>query len=161
MGGHRWLFRHPVSIKNSWPREKAFPAADNLVVARPTVLSQARHGTPNSFYRDTFWSPSFTLLRREASAVRNRCFCLLVPRLRTCRPFATERKAFTDCHPLDQSKEAFKQSVKSNRRGKILFKFGATDDFKITFIVMFLGFSGLSVIFIDRYTISVIEKRNG
>src|ERR1700674_201067 len=30
-------------------------------------------------------------------------------------------------YPLDQFKEAFKQSLKSNRRGKILFKFGVTD----------------------------------
>jgi NADPH:quinone reductase-like Zn-dependent oxidoreductase len=30
-------------------------------------------------------------------------------------------------YPLDQFKEAFKQSLKSNRSGKILFKFGATD----------------------------------
>jgi NADPH:quinone reductase-like Zn-dependent oxidoreductase len=30
-------------------------------------------------------------------------------------------------YPLDQFKEAFKQSLKANRRGKILFKFGATD----------------------------------
>jgi NADPH:quinone reductase-like Zn-dependent oxidoreductase len=29
-------------------------------------------------------------------------------------------------YPLDQFKEAFKQSLKSNRSGKILFKFGAT-----------------------------------
>jgi NADPH:quinone reductase-like Zn-dependent oxidoreductase len=28
-------------------------------------------------------------------------------------------------YPLDQFKEAFKQSLKSNRSGKILFKFGA------------------------------------
>jgi NADPH:quinone reductase-like Zn-dependent oxidoreductase len=30
-------------------------------------------------------------------------------------------------YPLDQFKEAFKQSLKSNRSGKILFQFGATD----------------------------------
>jgi NADPH:quinone reductase-like Zn-dependent oxidoreductase len=30
-------------------------------------------------------------------------------------------------YPLDQFKEAFRQSLKSNRNGKILFKFGATD----------------------------------
>ncbi|HKB97488.1 MAG TPA: zinc-dependent alcohol dehydrogenase family protein [Terriglobales bacterium] len=30
-------------------------------------------------------------------------------------------------YPLDQFKEAFKQSLKSNRSGKILFKFGVTD----------------------------------
>jgi NADPH:quinone reductase-like Zn-dependent oxidoreductase len=30
-------------------------------------------------------------------------------------------------YPLDQFKEAFKQSLQSNRSGKILFKFGATD----------------------------------
>jgi len=30
-------------------------------------------------------------------------------------------------YPLDQYKEAFKQSLKSNRSGKILFKFGASD----------------------------------
>ena len=30
-------------------------------------------------------------------------------------------------YPLDQFKEAFKQSLKSNRSGKILFKFGASD----------------------------------
>jgi len=30
-------------------------------------------------------------------------------------------------YPLDQFKEAFKQSLKSNRNGKILFQFGATD----------------------------------
>jgi NADPH:quinone reductase-like Zn-dependent oxidoreductase len=30
-------------------------------------------------------------------------------------------------YPLDQFKEAFKQSLKSNRSGKILFKFEATD----------------------------------
>jgi hypothetical protein len=30
-------------------------------------------------------------------------------------------------YPLDQFKEAFKQSLQSNRRGKILFKFGAND----------------------------------
>jgi NADPH:quinone reductase-like Zn-dependent oxidoreductase len=30
-------------------------------------------------------------------------------------------------YPLDQFKEAFKESLKSNRSGKILFKFGATD----------------------------------
>ena len=30
-------------------------------------------------------------------------------------------------YPLDQFKEAFKQSLKSNRTGKILFKFGVTD----------------------------------
>jgi NADPH:quinone reductase-like Zn-dependent oxidoreductase len=30
-------------------------------------------------------------------------------------------------YPLDQFKEAFKQSLRSNRSGKILFKFGATD----------------------------------
>ena len=30
-------------------------------------------------------------------------------------------------YPLEQFKEAFKQSLKSNRSGKILFKFGATD----------------------------------
>jgi hypothetical protein len=29
-------------------------------------------------------------------------------------------------YPLDQFKEAFKQSLKSNRSGKILFKFGAS-----------------------------------
>jgi hypothetical protein len=28
-------------------------------------------------------------------------------------------------YPLEQYKEAFKQSLKSNRSGKILFKFGA------------------------------------
>ena len=30
-------------------------------------------------------------------------------------------------YPLDQFKEAFKQSLQSNRSGKILFQFGATD----------------------------------
>ena len=30
-------------------------------------------------------------------------------------------------YPLDRFKEAFKQSLKSNRSGKILFQFGATD----------------------------------
>jgi NADPH:quinone reductase-like Zn-dependent oxidoreductase len=30
-------------------------------------------------------------------------------------------------YPLDQFKEAFKQSLKANRSGKILFKFGTTD----------------------------------
>ena len=30
-------------------------------------------------------------------------------------------------YALDQFKEAFKQSLKSNRSGKILFQFGATD----------------------------------
>ena len=30
-------------------------------------------------------------------------------------------------YPLEQYKEAFEQSLKSNRGGKILFKFGATD----------------------------------
>jgi len=30
-------------------------------------------------------------------------------------------------YPLDQFKEAFKQSLKSNRRGKTLFRFWATD----------------------------------
>jgi len=30
-------------------------------------------------------------------------------------------------YPLEQFKEAFEQSLKSNRSGKILFKFGATD----------------------------------
>jgi len=30
-------------------------------------------------------------------------------------------------YPLDQFKEAFKQSLQSNRSGKILFKFGSTD----------------------------------
>jgi NADPH:quinone reductase-like Zn-dependent oxidoreductase len=30
-------------------------------------------------------------------------------------------------YPLDQFKEAFKQSLKSNRGGKIMFQFGATD----------------------------------
>jgi NADPH:quinone reductase-like Zn-dependent oxidoreductase len=30
-------------------------------------------------------------------------------------------------YPLEQYKEAFEQSLKSNRAGKILFKFGATD----------------------------------
>ena len=30
-------------------------------------------------------------------------------------------------YPLEQFKEAFKQSLKSNRSGKILFQFGATD----------------------------------
>ena len=30
-------------------------------------------------------------------------------------------------YPLDQFKEAFKQSLKSNRSGKILFKFGAPE----------------------------------
>jgi hypothetical protein len=30
-------------------------------------------------------------------------------------------------YPLDQFKEAFRQSLKPNRSGKILFKFGATD----------------------------------
>jgi len=30
-------------------------------------------------------------------------------------------------YPLDQFKEGFKQSLKSNRSGKILFKFGITD----------------------------------
>jgi hypothetical protein len=30
-------------------------------------------------------------------------------------------------YPLDQFKEAFKQSLKSNRGGKVLFQFGATD----------------------------------
>jgi hypothetical protein len=29
-------------------------------------------------------------------------------------------------YPLDQFQEAFKQSLKSNRSGKILFKFGAS-----------------------------------
>jgi NADPH:quinone reductase-like Zn-dependent oxidoreductase len=32
-----------------------------------------------------------------------------------------------DVYPLDQFKEAFEQSLKSNRSGKILFKFGAAD----------------------------------
>src|SRR6266849_3253013 len=35
--------------------------------------------------------------------------------------------AVENVYPLDQFKEAFKQSLKSNRSGKILFKFGATD----------------------------------
>jgi NADPH:quinone reductase-like Zn-dependent oxidoreductase len=30
-------------------------------------------------------------------------------------------------YPLEQFKKAFEQSLKSNRGGKILFKFGATD----------------------------------
>jgi len=30
-------------------------------------------------------------------------------------------------YPLAQFKEAFRQSLKSNRSGKILFQFGATD----------------------------------
>jgi NADPH:quinone reductase-like Zn-dependent oxidoreductase len=30
-------------------------------------------------------------------------------------------------YPLDQFKEAFKQSLKSNRSGKVLFRLGATD----------------------------------
>ena len=30
-------------------------------------------------------------------------------------------------YPLDQFREAFKQSLKPNRAGKILFRFGATD----------------------------------
>jgi hypothetical protein len=30
-------------------------------------------------------------------------------------------------YPLEQFKEAFEQSLKPNRDGKILFKFGATD----------------------------------
>jgi hypothetical protein len=30
-------------------------------------------------------------------------------------------------YPLDQFKEAFKQSLKSNRSGKILFQFGVND----------------------------------
>jgi hypothetical protein len=30
-------------------------------------------------------------------------------------------------YPIEQFKEAFKQSLKSNRSGKILFQFGATD----------------------------------
>jgi len=35
--------------------------------------------------------------------------------------------AVEQVYPLDEFKEAFKQSLKSNRSGKILFKFGATD----------------------------------
>jgi NADPH:quinone reductase-like Zn-dependent oxidoreductase len=35
--------------------------------------------------------------------------------------------AVEQVYPLDQFKEAFKQSLKSNRSGKILFQFGATD----------------------------------
>src|SRR6476620_8431797 len=35
--------------------------------------------------------------------------------------------AVEQVYPLEQFKEAFKQSLKSNRGGKILFKFGATD----------------------------------
>jgi len=35
--------------------------------------------------------------------------------------------AVEQVYPLDQYKEAFKQSLKSNRSGKILFKFGASD----------------------------------
>jgi NADPH:quinone reductase-like Zn-dependent oxidoreductase len=35
--------------------------------------------------------------------------------------------AVEQVYPLDQFKEAFKQSLKSNRGGKILFQFGATD----------------------------------
>src|SRR2546427_13310161 len=35
--------------------------------------------------------------------------------------------AVEHAYPLDQFKEAFKQSLQSNRSGKILFKFGATD----------------------------------
>jgi len=35
--------------------------------------------------------------------------------------------AVEQVYPLEQFKEAIKQSVKSNRSGKILFKFGATD----------------------------------
>jgi hypothetical protein len=31
-------------------------------------------------------------------------------------------------YPLDQFKEAFKQSLQSNRSGKILFKFGAGEN---------------------------------
>jgi NADPH:quinone reductase-like Zn-dependent oxidoreductase len=35
--------------------------------------------------------------------------------------------AVQQVYPLDEFKEAFKQSLKSNRSGKILFQFGATD----------------------------------
>jgi hypothetical protein len=35
--------------------------------------------------------------------------------------------AVEQVYPLDQFKEAFRQSLKSNRSGKILFQFGATD----------------------------------
>jgi NADPH:quinone reductase-like Zn-dependent oxidoreductase len=35
--------------------------------------------------------------------------------------------AVEQVYPLDQFKEAFEQSLQSQRSGKILFKFGATD----------------------------------
>ena len=35
-------------------------------------------------------------------------------------------------YPLDQFKEAFKQFLKSNRSGKVLFKLRCSDNFKVT-----------------------------
>ena len=42
-------------------------------------------------------------------------------------PRRSKHAAVEHVYPVDQFKEGFKQSLKSNRSGKILFKFGIAD----------------------------------